>query len=138
MGHFAGRGAWAQLLDCGNNAPKLAGDGFRDYSELWISDLLHGYGGVDGSDFDLSASEVLHDHIAREHRSDLIIDRQRLVRQWRITGTENSIITEIEIELFFIVALTSISVSTPKPSALSASMTRLTTAEKSPLTVLAI
>jgi hypothetical protein len=50
------RCALAQLLDCGDNAPKLTGDGFGDNFERRISDLLHGYGRVDGGDFDLSAS----------------------------------------------------------------------------------
>ena len=59
------RCALAQLLDCGDNAPKLTGDGFGDNFERWIPDLLHGYGRVDGGDFDLAASEVLHDHVAR-------------------------------------------------------------------------
>ena len=63
--HTELRCALAQLLDCGDNAPELTGDGFGDNFERWIPDLLHGYGRVDGGDFDLAASEVLHDHVAR-------------------------------------------------------------------------
>ena len=59
------RCALAQLLDCRDNAPELTGDGFGDNFKRWIPDLLHGYGRVDGGNFDLTASEVLHDHVAR-------------------------------------------------------------------------
>jgi hypothetical protein len=35
-------------LDCGDNAPKLAGDGFGDRFERRISNMLHGYCRIDG------------------------------------------------------------------------------------------
>ena len=61
--------------------------------------MLHGYFRVDGRDADLALSKVLHDHIARKHRSDLVIGRQSLVRQCRITRAKNPILTKINVEL---------------------------------------
>jgi hypothetical protein len=94
------RCALAQLLDRGDNALQLAGDGFGDLLERRISNMLHGYCRVDGGDLDLAAAEILHDDIARQHRSDLVIGGQRLVRQRRVTRAEYPILPEIEIELF--------------------------------------
>jgi hypothetical protein len=62
--------------------------------------MLHGYCRVDGGDLDLAASDILHDHVAREHGSNLIIGGQRLVRQWRVTRAEYPIVPEIDVELF--------------------------------------
>jgi hypothetical protein len=88
------------LLDCCDNAPKLAGDGFSDRLERRISNVFHGYCRVDGGDFDLAASDVLHDHVARKHGSDLVVRGQRLMGQRRIAGAEDPIISEIDVEFF--------------------------------------
>jgi hypothetical protein len=45
---------------------------------------------VDGGDLDPAVSEVLHDHVARKHNSDLIIRGQRLVRQRGIASAAKS------------------------------------------------
>jgi hypothetical protein len=55
---------------------------------------------ADGGYLDMTAAEVLHDHVARQHGSDLIIGGQRLVRQRRITRAQYPIISEINVELF--------------------------------------
>src|ERR1019366_6337228 len=62
--------------------------------------MFHGYCRVDGGYLDMTAAEVLHDHVARQHGSDLIIGGQRLVRQRRITRAQYPIISEINVELF--------------------------------------
>src|SRR5664280_3361446 len=62
--------------------------------------MFHGDCGVDGSYLDLAASKILHDHVTRQHRSDLVIGSERLMRQWRIACTEDSIIPEIKVQLF--------------------------------------
>src|SRR5664280_2842410 len=62
--------------------------------------MLQGYCRVDGGDFDTAASDILHDHVARQHRSDLVIGGQRLMRQRRVTRAEYPILPEIEVELF--------------------------------------
>lgn len=62
--------------------------------------MLHGYGRVDGGDLDLAAAEILHDHIAWQHGSDLVVGGQRLVRQRGIARAEYPIISEIDVELF--------------------------------------
>lgn len=74
----------AAPLNCGDNALKFNGDSFGDRFERRISNLRHGYGRVDSGDFNLAASEILHDHIARQHRADLVVGGQRLMRQRRI------------------------------------------------------
>ena len=86
--------------DRGDNALKLAGDGFGDRFERWISNLLHGYCRVDGGYFDLATPEVLHDHVAWQHGSDLIIGGQCLVRQRGIARAEDPIVPKIDVELF--------------------------------------
>lgn len=90
----------AQLLDRGDNALQLVGDGFGDRLERRIANMLHRYCRVDGSDFDLAASEILHDDVARQHCFDLVISSQRLMRQRWVTRAEYPIIPKIEIELF--------------------------------------
>jgi hypothetical protein len=94
------RCALAQLLDRADSALQLAGDGIGDRLQCRISNMLHGYCRVDGGDLDPAAAEILHDHVARQHRSDLVIGGQRLVRQRRVTRAEYPILPEIEVELF--------------------------------------
>ena len=48
--------------------------------------MLHGDRRVDGGDLDPAAAEVLHDHVARQHGSDLVVGGQRLVGERRIAG----------------------------------------------------
>jgi hypothetical protein len=55
------------ILDYGDNAHKLTGNGFRDLFERRISNMLHGDRWVDGGYLDVTASEILYDHIARQH-----------------------------------------------------------------------
>ena len=69
------------LSDRGDNALQLAGDGIDDRLQRRISNMLHGYCRVYGGDLDLAASNILHDDVTRQHRSDLVIGGQRLVRQ---------------------------------------------------------
>src|SRR5450759_3391651 len=88
------------LSDRGDNALQLAGDGIGDRLERRISNMLHGYGRVDGGDLNPAAADILHDDVARQHRSDLVIGGQRLVRQRRVTRDEDAILPEIEVELF--------------------------------------
>src|ERR1019366_9294816 len=57
-------------------------------------------GRVDGGDLDPAAADILHDDVARQHRSDLVISGQRLVRQRRVTRAEDPILPKIEVELF--------------------------------------
>src|SRR5664279_4156449 len=90
----------ATLLDRGDNALQLAGDGIGDSLERRISNMLHGYCRVDSSDLDPAAADILHDDVTRQHRSDLVIGGQRLVRQRRVTRAEYPILPEIEVELF--------------------------------------
>src|SRR5664280_2147727 len=92
--------ASSALSDRGDNALQLAGDGFGDRLQRRISNMLHGYGRVDGGDLDPAAADILHDDVARQHRSDLVIGGQRLVRQRRVTRAEDPILPEIEVELF--------------------------------------
>ena len=63
--------------------------------------MLHGYCRVDSGDLDPATSEVLHDHVAWQHGSDLVIGGQRLVRQRRIAGAEDPVVPKIDVELFF-------------------------------------
>lgn len=95
-----GRCVLAQLLDRGDNALQLAGDGIGDRLQRRISNMLHGYCRVYGGDLDLAASNILHDDVTRQHRSDLVIGGQRLVRQRRVTRAEYPVLPEIEVELF--------------------------------------
>src|SRR5664279_1701665 len=62
--------AWTTLLDRGDNALQLAGDGIGDRLKRRISNMLHGYCRVGGGDLDPAAAEVLHNDVARQHRSD--------------------------------------------------------------------
>ena len=94
------RCALAHLLDRGDNALQLAGDGIGDCLQRRISNMLHGYCRVYGGDLDLAASNILDDDVTRQHRSDLVIGGQRLVRQRRVTRAEDPILPEIEVELF--------------------------------------
>src|SRR5664279_6322932 len=86
------RCALAQLLDRGDNALQLAGDGIGDRLQRRISNMLHGYCRVYGGDLDPAASNILHDDVTRQHRSDLVFSSQRLMRQRRITRAEYPII----------------------------------------------
>ena len=61
--------------------------------------MLHGDCRVDGGYLDLAITEVLHDHVARKHSSDLIIGGQRLVRQRGITRAKFPILPENDVEL---------------------------------------
>src|SRR5450759_212049 len=92
--------ASSALSDRGDNALQLAGDGFGDRLQRRISNMLHGYGRVDGGYLDPAAADILHDDVAWQHRSDLVIGGQRLVRQRRVTRAEDPILPEIEVELF--------------------------------------
>src|SRR5664280_1683272 len=94
------RCALAQLLDRGDNALQLAGDGIGDRLQRRISNMLHGYCRVYGGDLDPAASNILHDDVTRQHRSDLVIGGQRLVCQRRVTRAEYPVLPEIEVELF--------------------------------------
>src|SRR5450759_345290 len=129
--------ASSALSDRGDNALQLAGDGFGDRLQRRISNMLHGDGRVDGGDLDAAAADILHDDVARQHRSDLVIGGQRLVRQRRVTRAEDPILPEIEVELFLHRRFDIDFSQNAKASALSDSMTRSTVAGKVPLTVLA-
>ena len=59
--------------DRGDNTFEFFSNGIGDILKRCVTNLRHRYRRVDGSNFDFSASEILHDHIARQHRSDLVI-----------------------------------------------------------------
>src|SRR5581483_4802402 len=78
----------AQLLERGDNTPELTGDGFSDRLERRISNVFHGNCGVDGCDFDLTASAVLHDHIAGLSR--IVMSSFMLTRSFAFGGDEGT------------------------------------------------
>src|ERR1035437_7799208 len=55
--------ASSAVSDRGDNALQLAGDGFGDRLQRRISNMLHGYGRVDGGDLDPGAADILHDDV---------------------------------------------------------------------------
>jgi hypothetical protein len=52
--------------------------------ELRIVDRLHGCNGVDCGHLHCAAGKLLHNNITRQHRADLVFQRERLVGQLRI------------------------------------------------------
>ena len=54
--------------------------------------MFHGDHRVDGSYLDLAASKMLHDHVTRQYRSDLVIGSQRLMGQLWIARAEEYLV----------------------------------------------
>ena len=42
----------------------------------------------------------LYNHVAGQHRADLVFRLERLVREWRITGTKDLVSSEIHVQFF--------------------------------------
>lgn len=65
-----------------------------------IVDCLHGRDGVDSCDFNLPFAEILDDHIARQHQSDLVFDLKCVMRQAGIARPQNAVIAKFDVKLF--------------------------------------
>jgi hypothetical protein len=114
------------LLNRRDNILQFHSDGFSNFPKSRIIDSLHRGNRIHGGDFHRTIVRLLNDHITGEHGADLVFREERFVGIRRIACTEYLIGPKIDVELLFSVALMSISVSMPKPSAASASLTPFT------------
>jgi hypothetical protein len=83
-----------------NDAPELFTNLGRRLFEPRIFDCLHRGDRIDRSDLDGAVSELLHDHVARKHGADLVLQDERFVSQLRIAGAEDPVPLEYHADLF--------------------------------------
>ena len=76
--------------------------------DVWTSRVSSKWGNkvphiqrIDGRDFDAAVLQFLDDDIARQQGADLRFRQQGLVGKGRITGTQNPVVTKIDIQLLF-------------------------------------
>jgi hypothetical protein len=119
-----------------NDVFQLLPDCAGQFAKLWVADGLHGRDRIDGRDLHPAAVKLLNDDVAGQHGPDLVFVLQRLMGEFRVAGAQDQVGVEIDVELLFQVALTSISVRMPKPSLSRAALARPTAASKSLSTIL--
>ncbi len=67
--------------------------------QVRVVDGLHGCNGIDRGNLDLPGAQILDNDVARQHCANLVLNLERLMRQLRISGTQNSIGAEIDTDL---------------------------------------
>ena len=82
-----------------DNPFEQVADPAGEAGEFGVVDRLHRGDGIDCRDLAAAARHLLDDHVARQHRADLVLGLERLEGERGVAGAEDAVLPELGAEL---------------------------------------